>query len=82
MKKYLKGFVWATLIALTTVRFSACTADDEAAPTDGNTRAAQATMTVSGVINSNTTWTGNNAYQPDGKVYASKCFINLINLKV
>jgi hypothetical protein len=71
MKKYFKGFVGAALIALALVSFSACNADDEVAPLDVNVRAVQATVTVSGVISSDTTWTSNNVYQLDGKVYVS-----------
>jgi hypothetical protein len=69
MKQYLKGFLGAALIALATVNFIACNADDEVAPLDVNVRAVNQIVTVSGVINTNTTWTSNNVYQLDGKVF-------------
>jgi hypothetical protein len=71
MKTNLKSLVWAVLFALVFVNFAACSADDETAPASVNTRAVNATVTVSGVINANTTWTSDNVYQLDGKVYVS-----------
>lgn len=71
MKKYFNGLVGAALIALATVNFVACNADDESAPVNVNTRAVNETISVSGVINSNTTWTSNNVYLLKGKVYVS-----------
>lgn len=69
----LKKFAWAVIFVLVSMGFVACNADDETAPVSVNLRSAQSVYkTVSGVINSNTTWYSDTIYQLDGKVYVSK----------
>jgi hypothetical protein len=48
---------------------SSCTSKDDLQSV--NTRAITSVITVSGVISSNTTWTSDNEYDLDGKVYVS-----------
>jgi hypothetical protein len=71
MSAYFKNFLGAVLFALVSVTFFACSADDDFAPASVNTRAVNATVTVSGVINSDTTWTTGDIIRLDGKVYVS-----------
>jgi hypothetical protein len=71
MKAFFEKFLGAVLFALVSVTFFACSADDDFAPASVNTRAVNATVTVSGVIDANTTWTSTNTYQLDGKVYVT-----------
>ena len=73
-KMRVKNFLWAVLFALLSLNLFSCTADDESAPVDVNIRAVNqptATITVSGVINTNTIWTSDNEYLLSGKVYVS-----------
>jgi len=50
---------------------SSCSSKDDLQLQSVNTRAINSVITVSGVISSNTTWTSDNEYDLDGKVYVS-----------
>lgn len=50
---------------------SSCSSKDDLQLQSVNTRAINAVITVSGVITSNTTWTSDNEYDLDGKVYVT-----------
>lgn len=60
-----------TSLAVASVAVVSCSQNEEIAPIDGGTRAAAAIVKVSGVINTNTTWSASNEYHLDGKVYVS-----------
>jgi hypothetical protein len=67
-----KGLMKAAFVAAAVLGFAACNADDKFVSEGAvNVRSAQAIVPVSGVINTNTTWTSNNEYHLDGKVYVS-----------
>ena len=50
---------------------SSCTSKDDLQLQSVNTRAINSVITVSGIISSNTTWTSDNEYDLDGKVYVT-----------
>lgn len=66
-----KNVLGVTSLAVASVAVVSCSQNEEIAPIDGGTRAAAAIVKVSGVINTNTTWSASNEYHLDGKVYVS-----------
>ena len=69
MKINLKSLVGVLSVAATAVSVTSCSQSEEMLPV-GNTRAANV-VTVSGVINTNMTWSASNEYHLNGKVYVS-----------
>ena len=69
MKINLKSLVGVLSVAATAVSVTSCSQREEMLPV-GNTRAANV-VTVSGVINTNMTWSASNEYHLNGKVYVS-----------
>lgn len=69
MKINLKSLVGVLSVAATSVSVTSCSQSEEMLPV-GNTRAANV-VTVSGVINTNMTWSASNEYHLNGKVYVS-----------
>lgn len=69
MKVSLKNLVGVLTVTATVVSVTSCSQNEEASM-GGDTRAANV-VTVSGVINSNTTWSAANEYHLDGKVFVS-----------
>ena len=69
MKINLKSLVGVLSVAATAVSVTSCSQSEEMLPV-GNTRAANV-VTVSGVINTNMTWSSSNEYHLNGKVYVS-----------
>ena len=69
MKINLKSLVGVLSVAATVVSVTSCSQSEEMLPV-GNTRAANV-VTVSGVINTNMTWSASNEYHLNGKVYVS-----------
>ena len=65
----LKSLVGVLSVAATAVSVTSCSQSEEMLPV-GNTRAANV-VTVSGVINTNMTWSASNEYHLNGKVYVS-----------
>ena len=69
MKINLKSLVGVLSVAATAVSVTSCSQSEEMLPV-GHTRAANV-VTVSGVINTNMTWSASNEYHLNGKVYVS-----------
>lgn len=69
MEINLKSLVGVLSVAATAVSVTSCSQSEEMLPV-GNTRAANV-VTVSGVINTNMTWSASNEYHLNGKVYVS-----------
>ena len=69
MKINLKSLVGVLSVAAAAVSVTSCSQSEEMLPV-GNTRAANV-VTVSGVINTNMTWSASNEYHLNGKVYVS-----------
>lgn len=69
MKINLKSLVGVLSVVATAVSVTSCSQSEEMLPV-GNTRAANV-VTVSGVINTNMTWSASNEYHLNGKVYVS-----------
>lgn len=65
-----KNVLGATCLAIASVAVVSCSQNEEVAPINGGTRAATV-VEVSGVINTNTTWSASNEYHLNGKVYVS-----------
>lgn len=65
----MKSLVGVLSVAATAVSVTSCSQSEEMLPV-GNTRAANV-VTVSGVINTNMTWSASNEYHLNGKVYVS-----------
>lgn len=72
--KNVRSFIGAVLFVLVSVTLFACSADDEAAPVNVNTRAV-ASITVSGVITGTNNWSG--TVYLDGKVFLVNGTLNI-----
>lgn len=65
-----KNMLSVVSLAIASLTVLSCSQNEEVAPVDAKTRTATV-VEVSGVINTNTTWSASNEYHLNGKVYVS-----------
>lgn len=65
-----KDMLSVVSLAIASLTVLSCSQNEEVAPVDAKTRTATV-VNVSGVINTNTTWSASNEYRLNGKVYVS-----------